>query len=278
MVNPSRFDRTYELTVALPGNRVVTVRSPVRIAFNVSKSVAGGLNVADIKLFNLSETNRLAMARNPEDSTYVRVELKVGYGDTLALVYRGSLLRGTNSREGADLVTTLNSKDGWTDQQNSFTSRTVKGKSGAIYALLSDMPNTARGKLTEQPALLRPKVMVGQTMQLINSLVADDATWFIDDEKLYILKNDEVISSYVPVVNAATGLLDTPTRENYRLTFKTLLNPALRIGQLCEMQSVTAPYFNGIYRIDAVGIMGDNYGTDWTQTVTCLAAGDYKVI
>jgi hypothetical protein len=278
VANPSRFDRTFELTVTPPSGRAVVVRSPMRIVFNVSKSVAGGLNVADIKLYNLSETNRLALARNPEDSTYVRVELKVGYGGTLALVYKGSLLRGTNSREGADLITTLNSKDGWTDQQNSFSSRTVKGKSGAIYALLADMPNTARGKLTEQTPLLRPKVLVGQTMQLVDSLIADDATWFIDDEKLYILKDDEVISSYIPVVNAATGLLDTPTRENYRLTFKTLLNPALRIGQLCEMQSVTAPYFNGVYRIDAIGILGDNYGTDWTQTVTCLAANNYKVI
>jgi hypothetical protein len=181
-------------------------------------------------------------------------------------------------REGPDYITELECLDGGFDYLNSFTSKTVKGKERAIEAVLGDMPNTGRGKLTAQSALIRPRVLVGASGQLIDDLINDGETWYIDDEKLYILKDNEVTSSFVPVVNAATGLLNTPTREQSKVTFNTLMNPTLKIGALCALESTSAPHLDGIYRIETIGADGDNYGDKWTQKVTALLASGYTVL
>lgn len=274
----SRFDRNFELIVQVSDNLAVEVKPPIRVAFSSNKSVAGGLNQMTLRVYNLNQSNRLALVKNPEEIKYIGISFSVGYQDNLHLLFKGSVHRGENFREGADMITELECLDGGYDYLNSFTSRTVKGKTKALTALLSDLPNTEKGKVTEQSALLRPKVLVGQTMQLIDSLINEGESWYVDDEKLYILKDDEVVSSFIPVVDASTGLLNTPSRENYRVTFETLMNPSLKIGGLCNLVSVSAPHLNGVYKIDSMSYNGDNYGSDWVQSVTGLLAGNYRVI
>ena len=144
--------------------------------------------------------------------------------------------------------------------------------------MLADLPNTGKGKLTTLTDTTRPTVLVGPPARLLDRLIGEGETWYVDDEKLYILKDDEVVSNFIPVVNAATGLLNTPTREALRVTFDTLLNPTLRIGGLCKLESVSAPQMDGIYKIDAIGYNGDYYGAAWAQSVTCLVAPNYKAI
>lgn len=274
----SRFDRDYELIVQVAQGRAVTVKPPMRVSFSVDKSVAGGLNKMTLQIFNLKESNRLAMTKDAEESKRIPLSFSVGYNGSLQLLFKGTIHRGENSREGPDLVTELECLDGGHDYLTSFTSKTVKDKRTAVNEILKDMPNTKRGKVSEQQAILRPKVLVGSSAKLIDTLLEDDQTWYIDNEQLYMVKNNEVISSYIPVVNAATGLLDTPTVEQSRVSFETLLNPTLRIAGLCELQSRNAPHLNGVYKIDSIGYQGDNYGKEWNQSVSCIRAGNYKVL
>lgn len=269
----SRFDRNFELTVL-----DVVITPPMRVAFSANKSVSGGLNRLTVRLYNLNQTHRLALAKDAEQVKRIPLLFSVGYQDTLRLLFKGTVHTGKNMREGPDMITEMECLDGGFDYLNSFTSKTVRGKTRAVDALLDDMPNTARGKVTNQRPLIRPKVLVGSTGKLISELVNEDETWYIDDEKLYIVKDNEVVSSFIPVVNAATGLLNTPTRENQKVTFDTLLNPSLKIGGLCKLESTSAPYMNGVYKIDSMGYEGDNYGASWSQSVTGLLAGGYSVL
>lgn len=274
MALPSRFNRDYELTV----NDVV-VRSPLHVSFESNKSVSGGLNKLTVQIYNLKESNRLALAKDAEDPTKrIPIDFKVGYVGSLQTLFKGTVHRGLNTREGPDLVTELECLDGGFDFLNSFTAKTVRGKTRAVDAILGDMPNTGKGKITNQQQLIRPKVLIGSSARLIDELIGDDETWYIDDEKLYIIKDGEVTSSFIPVVNAESGLLNTPTRENSKITFDTLMNPTLKIGGLCNVISVTTPHLNGIYKIDSIGYTGDNYGSDWLQSVTGILTKAYIVI
>lgn len=270
---PSRFNRNFEL---LAGRVIVT--PPMRIEFSADKSVIGGLNRMTLRVYNLNETHRLALVKDAEESRQIPISLSVGYRDVLHLVFRGTIHRGQNYREGADFVTELECLDGGFDFLNSFTSVTVKGKTVAVDAILADMPNTAKGKLRTQEPLLRPKVLVGQSATLLDAMMNDDETWYIADEKLYIIKDDEVVSTYVPVVTAKTGLLNTPTREFSKVTFETLMNPTLKIGGLCSLESQSAPHLNGVYKLYSMGYAGDTHGTDWKQTVTAMLTGGYTVL
>ena len=275
----SRFDRNYRLTVQVGDGRSVIVRPPIRVSFSADKSVSGGLNKMTIRVSNLKESNRLAVRKDKEETDKrIPLSFEVGYKGSLHLLFKGTVHRGENFREGPNLITELECLDGGHDYINSFSARTVKGKDEAVNAILSDMPNTQRGKLTTQEPLVRPRILVGSSARLIDQLLDEGQTWYIDEERLYIIQDDEVISSYVPVVSAATGLLSTPTREQRRVTFETQMNLTLRPAGLCQLISSEAPHLNGIYKIDRMGYSGDNYGTDWKQEIVAILAGNYKVL
>jgi len=274
----SRFNRNYSLTVEVTGNQTITVAPPLRVAFDAVKSISGGLNKLTIRIYNLKQSNRLALVKDAEQRKRIPLAFSVGYQDQLQLLFKGTVHRGQNYRDGADIITELECLDGGFDWLNSFTSKTVRGKTKAVDAILADMPNTTRGKLTEQTPLLRPKVLVGASGKLIDDMLADDETWYIDDERLYIIKQGEVPSGYIPVVSAETGLRDTPVREQSKVTFNTLMNPTIKIGGLCQLISAQAPHLNGIYKVDTIGYSGDYEGSDWTQTVTALVISGYSVL
>jgi len=275
---PSRFERNYELTVQVSSGEAVLVKPPMRVSFSANKSAVGGLNKLTVNVYNLNQTHRLALAKDAEDPKRIPITFRVGYKDSMQLLFKGTVHRGTNTREGADFVTELECLDGGHDFLTGFISATVKGKVRALDAVLAGLPNSGKGKLTALTDTTRPTVLVGSPARLLDRLVGEGEAWYVDDEKLFILKSDEVVSTFVPVVNAATGLLNTPTREALRVTFDTLLNPTLRIGGLCKLESVSAPQMDGVYKIDSIGYNGDNYGATWAQSVTCLVAQDYKAI
>lgn len=273
-----RFSRNYELIIQPPTGGQVLIPHPYRIAFQADKSTRGQLNKIQIKLYNIPERYHLAIVKDAEDRKRIPLQLRVGYQDNMELLFKGTIHRCSNARQGADIITTIEGLDGGDDFINAFTSRTVEGGKRAIDAALSDMPNTATGKITERPTLTRPKVLVGNSAKLIQDMVNPGETWYIDDEQLFIIKDDEVVGRFISVVNASTGLISTPERENKEVTFKTLMNPAVKIGRRVKLESQTAPHLDGVYRIDTISYAGDNFGDDWSQTCTGRLAAGVKVL
>ena len=263
-----RFNRTYTLEIDI-GERTEIIRPPMRISFEADKSISGGLNKCRIQLYNIEERKRLALAKDAEQQgKRIPIRLSCGYQDRQELIFKGTIFTGGTERQGADLVTTIESQDGGFDFTNSFTSRTVEGGKRAVDSVRQDMPNTDEGKITERPMLTRPKVLVGNSAQLIDEMVGPGETWYIEDERLYIIKDNEVTSRFIPVVSAATGLISTPTRSSQQVTFQTLINPTVKIGRRVKLESTTAPYMDGVYRIETITYSGDNYGDAWSQTCT----------
>lgn len=268
MTEQRRFNRDYELIIA-PRDREIVIRPPIRISFTADKSIRGQLNKLRLQIYNLEERKRLALVKDAEDQGQrIPLRLSVGYQGRLEMVFKGTVHIGLNERQGADIVTFIECMDGWIDYKTAFTSRTVKGGQVAVDAALSDMPGTDKGKITQRPTLTRPKVLVGNSAKLIEDMTGPGENWFIDDEQLYILKDNEVISRFVPEVSAATGLISTPTRENKEVTFQTLMNPSVRIGRRVSLRSQTAPHLDGVYRMETISYSGDNFGEDWAQTCT----------
>lgn len=271
-----RYNRDYELTIQTDLDKAIVVVPPFNIAFNADKSTDKSLNKMNVKVFGLSRDNQLAIVKNADEKKNFEIELKVGYQNSIETIFKGYINIGERSRMGADLPLTMECIDGGYDARFSFTSRTVNGKS-PIDAILEDMPNTRKGKITEQKKLIRPRVLVGNSWKLVREQLNDEQC-FIDNGQLNILKRNEVINSFVPVVQASTGLISTPTSEEKKVTFQSMMNPALKIGGLCELNSIYAPTLNGIYKINTIGYDGEYEGTAWAQTVTCELAKDYVVL
>lgn len=272
-----RFIRDYQLTIGI-GNRAVIVRPPIKIAFSATKSTDTGLNKLILKIWNLKPSNRLALVKDEDDDSYIPLELSVGYQAKTQLLFRGSVRIGEYTREGADFVNTVECLDGGVDALQSFTSVTVRGKDQAIRAALGDMPNTGEGVITQHGDLVRPKVLVGNSARVITQMLDDDESMFIDDEQLFVLRNDEVRGNLAPLVSAKTGLMGIPKFSKGEVSFSTMMNPLLKVAGLCKLDSIVSPDLNGVYRIDRIDYSGDSDGDDWSQVVTAKRAENYKVV
>lgn len=273
----SRFTRDFKLTIGI-GSTKVEIVPPFNIGFSaVENTFNRALNKLNVTIPGLKESTRTQLIKFELDkSKYLPVELLVGYQGKMYRAFKGSVRTGELSRDGAQFVNTLECYDGWPDFTEAYTSRTVKGRELAIDAILSDMPNTNKGTITTLSETLRPKVLVGSSSDLL-SKISQGKEFYIKDEKIFILNENEVVSSIAPVVSAETGLKNTPIQDHIETTFTTVLNPTLKIGHLCELISITNPSVNGIYRIGQITTNGQYKGV-WEQTVTCRKANNYKVV
>lgn len=283
-----RFLRDYELVIGI-GAQAVTIKPPFRIAFSADKSDKADLNKMTLKVYGLNEDKRRKLVRDSDDkgedgktpatsnNQYFPLDLKIGYQDRIETIFRGSVDQAFSIREGAQFVTTLICMDGGHDFLRGFVSTSVTSKAAAIDAALSTMPNTKKGKIGAQGDITRPKVLVGNSMAVVSDMLDADQRWFIDDERLNILGGKEVVSSYVPVVSAETGLINTPEADKKEVTFTTFLNPSIKVGGLVRLISVTAPHLNGIYKVSLISYSGDFDGTDWNQKITAQIAENYVV-
>ena len=310
------FYRDYRLTVGI-GNQAVIIQPPITISFKALESVnKKSLGKLSVSVNGLKPSTRLQLVKAEDEDKYIPVRLEVGYNGRLRQVFQGSVKSGAVKREGPIHIVSLECEDGGHDYINAFTSRTVRGKNQVVDSVLQDMPNTKKGSVTKQQALIRPKVLVGSSSKIISDMLAPDEDFFIKDERLHILKSHEVTSGNIPVVNARSGLLNTPQATKIsaqddggkkakkptnepdtdpagkkdtdsstltksskgQIVFDTKLNPMLVIGGLCAVESVTNPALNGVYKIYQIETSGQNNGAAWYQKVVCQPAGNYKVL
>lgn len=289
-----RFLRDYRLTIGI-GSQAVTILPPFRIRFSVDKSDKADLNKAAIKIDGLNEDKRRRLVRDPDEKPekdkdgkdkptsnqnkgYFPVLLEIGYEGRLETIFRGSIDEAGSVRENdGQFVTTISAMDGGEDFLRGFVATSVTSKAAAVDAVLGTMPNTKKGKIGAQADISRPKVLVGNSMQTIQDMLDPDQRWFIDDERLNILGGNEVVSGYIPVVSAETGLINTPEADKKEVTINTFLNPSIKVGGLYQLISVTAPHRNGIYKCSLITYSGDFDGSDWYQRVTGEIAENYVV-
>ena len=227
--------------------------------------------------YNLSKDKRKKLIKEDTD-TKIKMPflLKAGY-NKIETLFKGFILESFSEKSGADIVTTISAMDGLVDAQGSYTSTTVK-KGDAINVILKDMPNTTRARISDRPVVNRAKVLVGNSLKLVENNLKDDETYYIDEGKLYIIKQNEVVSDIIPLVNASTGLLNTPTKKKYEVTFNTLLNPSIRIGCQVKLESIYAENLNGTYKVLTITYRGDSNGTDWSQKVICVRLNETKLL
>ncbi|EAC1390818.1 hypothetical protein ACJEJS_07610 [Escherichia coli] len=310
------FYRDYRLTVGI-GNQAVIIEPPITVSFKALETVdKKSLGKLSVSINGLKPSTRLQLLKSEDEEKYIPVRLEVGYDGKLRQVFQGSVKSGAVKREGAIHIVSLECEDGGHDYINAFTSRTVRGKDQVVDSVLQDMPNTKKGSVTKQQALIRPKVLVGSSSKILTDTLAPDESFFIKDERVHILKANEVTSGNIPVVNARSGLLNTPQATKIsaqddggkkakkptnepdtdpagkkdtdsstlaksskgQIVFDTKLNPMLVIGGLCAVESVTNPALNGVYKIYQIETSGQNNGAAWYQKVVCQPAGNYSVV
>lgn len=260
-----KFDRDYRLTIEMnDGSGAIVIQPPFTIQFTINRNVAASINTMDLAIYNLGEItrNRIFQDRYNTDLNH-KVILEAGYGGDLSTIFVGTIFEANSCREGVDVVTRINSRDGGYDVTSVKTFTTLKGGSTikeVVQSLVGDFTKDPAGRVTLGSigdfgdTLQRPVVLEGNTYNLIQKYT--DNACYIDLEKAHILKDNEAIIGSVPLISSETGMLTTPRRDDSFLVVTTLFEPRILMGQVVQLDSKTLKEYNGQYKVYGVQHQG----------------------
>lgn len=239
---------------------------PFTVEFDITRNTLTSANVCQIRLFNLSATNRNLLRKNVTSgygAPFIFLKLMAGYGSSLAIIFSGNVSQGWSYREGVNFISQLECYDGGiayvTDQVPTNLSNIPKGTPyrDLIVNLIQSLPNVTLGAVGDYPGSTPKQLTLsGGTIDILNSLTGGG--FFIDNGIGYALGNNEYNANIpMSVITSSTGLLDTPVLESNIVKFNMLFEPYLNIGSSVQLNSSTfnlelPPNFNGFYKITSV--------------------------
>jgi hypothetical protein len=240
------------------------------VAFNVERSLKPEPNTAELQIWNLNKDNRSAL----EELDQVPVQIDAGYEEQTALVYIGVMRTVFTTRDGPDLVTTIQSGDGEKEYQQSRINVSVsKGSSNtSVFKQVAKALGVATGNLESSDVasvlgsapLLFPQggVLSGQVSQIVTELTASlGLSWSIQNGALQFLPLAQPLAGSAVLLSPNTGLVGSPSVDNKGvLTAQTLLIPDLFPGRIVELESER---LSGAFRVDKAKYSGDTAGDDW---------------
>lgn len=252
MVDNIKFDRKYKLTIETREGNFVEIKLPLSIEFTCIRNNLATVNRLNIKIYNLSNKTRNAIYKDRYDLLVIRsIELKAGYEDDSPKIFKGKILQAYNYQRGIEHITEIDAYDGLDGQVNSVTKRTFfKGENlrSILKTVVQDVIGTEGNLIGDFDKILkRGKAVFGNSFEIIKKESGNNV--FIDNEKIFILKDNEVIRGDLPIINTNTGLLDSPIRHESQINFRMLFEPRLTVGQRIELESNINSIVNGFYKV-----------------------------
>lgn len=282
----NKFGRKYTLSVwpkmpfnpgsigvqALTSEPELVISLPFTCEFDITRKTLASMNVAQFRIFNLSEENRNFLRFNASDYGFIQqIQFNAGYSDYPPLVFTGNISQAWSVREGVNFITQIECFDGGFASVNGQTNAYFPAGTPyqtVIASLAATLPNVSLGSIGNYPGVMpRGNTYSGNTVEILNQLTGGG--FFIDNGKANCLNTSETISTPNPTqINASTGLLNTPLLEFNIARFEMLFEPTLHAGEVVEITSQTEYNFNGTYKITGVKhrgvISGAVCGTAYT--------------
>jgi hypothetical protein len=245
-----KFGRIYRLTIQTSSTEAVVIQPPFSIDFTINRGVMAALNSMQLKIKNLAPTTRNKIFQdwfNP--SVYKKIILEAGHGE-LCTIFQGNIFQAYTYKEHTEIVTYIDARDGGFDTSNTRTNTTIQKNTDIkdlVTGLVNSFPNLQVGAIGSfDGSLGRPAVLDGNTFDLIQKYTGGKS--YIDLEKVYALKDGEVITGGIPLIRSDTGLLGVPVRSDAYLVINTMFEPRVILGQIIEIQSSVQHQYDGQYK------------------------------
>ena len=253
----NKFGRSYSLTAGTLAGGTLLIQPPFTVEFDITRNILTSANVCQIRIYNLSLDHRNALRFNIFDSGDFRpIIFNAGYGSNLPTIFSGNITQAWSVREGVDFVTTIECFDGGYAFANATTNQSFPSgtpQQVVIETLVQSLGNfnVSPGAVGNYPgSISRGNTYSGNTAQVLSELTGNG--FFIDNGRANCLGNSECVSGGIPLINAQSGLLGTPVREQTNLSFDMIFEPGAKAGQLIQLESLTESSFNGFYKITSV--------------------------
>ena len=258
-ITEGKFDRNVELVVVQDDEIFAITRN--RIDFRVEK-FPGGLvnNRANVTVYNLNFKVRAILTKRRLDlkaKPFTDVFISTGYksdGST-AMIFRGQLIDGSNSRVGPDWITTFEAFTAFEQganailapQKHSYLETRPKTIVNDLFTVLNY--NKVRFSLEAETILdAEQKVtqaFAGRADAAIQKFLGQfDLVFKLEDDGPVVVvsgsaTNTEQAAEDIPLISVETGLIGTPKITHQGVEIKTLLNPDLKIFKRFRLTSLT---------------------------------------
>ncbi len=267
--------------------------SQFRIKFVVKRSDTMTPNVADIRVYNLSEETASLIKKE-----FTKVTLQAGYESNYGVIFQGNIKQVIIGRESAtDTFIDIVAGDG--DRAYNFAvvnitlakGSTQRDQVNASINAMAPKGVTAGhlGEVTPQQ-LPRGKVMFGNARNYLRDVSqTDQSSWSIQDEKVTFVAKKAYLPGERVVLTSKTGMIGTPQQTNEGVNVKCLLNPNIKIASRVEIDNKSIQRFkinlsvpnspanipapltaDGVYYVLVAEHTGDNRGIDWYTSLICL--------
>ncbi len=280
-----KLGRNYFLKMQTLEGDFLEIRPPFTMQFDVTRTILSSANTSSIRVYNLSPTNRNQIRKDITDyDIYLQIILQAGYGKNMPVIFQGNVKQAWSHRQNVDFITEAQSFDGGFALVNGVSNQPFQAgtpKVNVIRTLMNDLPHVSIGSIGSFPGnIARGNSYSGRTADLLQEI--SNNSFFIDNEKAHVIGENECIQGSIEVLDASTGLLGTPIREQNLLHIEIMFEPRLILGQKIELRSLGSPNFNGFYRVmsihhrgtisesvcgEAITMVGLAYGTEGLQVI-----------
>lgn len=248
-----KFGLNYKIKIQVNDTEEIEVKYPISCEFSIDRNTLSQANTSSFSLVNLDENTRNKIYKDQYQTTvYKGIEFYAGYGNDLSLLFKGNIKRAYSERIGTEFYTKIEAYDGGFAFVNGYSSRSFTAGTSQNFvldSLVSDLPNLNKGVIGKgfEDDLKRGNVYNDNTMKVLRAITNDHV--FVDNEKVNILLDEECIRGSIVKINANTGLLGTPLKEESSITFNIVFEPRLLVGQALYLESQTEKNFNGNYKV-----------------------------
>lgn len=253
------------MRISTPGGENIAISLPFSLDIDITRAAMPTANVGQFRIYNLPEEIRNKIRFDISSiSERQEVALKAGYKsihknlNDLPLIFRGSIKFAYSERVGMDWITTIECYDGGFAIANSkINASFIAGEkySSNVEKVLATFGTIKVGNISKKLVPPDKKTMRGhpvdsKTFDYLNENFGNK--WFIDNGIVNIIGDDEAFAGVYKVVNADTGLLGTPIRQDALIDFKMIFEPRLLIGQAINLESISDKAFNGTYKLISI--------------------------
>lgn len=234
--------RNYKLSIQKEDGSVLIITPPFTLDFTISRSISSSVNTASISIYNLSKKNRNHCRKDEYDYGFSKkIKLEIGYGNNLSVVYQGTIQHGFSVRQGVNFVTTMESGDGYFQAVNSIYNNQFPAGTNQ-NEIIKDVVGQLKkdglkvGAISDfEGEIPRGNTYSGNTLDVLKNLTGD--SFFVDNETVNVLKDDQALDVPVFYINSRSGLIGTPRIDKTYVKFDLILEPRILSGQRIVLQT-----------------------------------------
>lgn len=250
-------------------------RPTLRVTFRVELTNTRATNSAEVSIFNLEEQTRSILKFLGTVSTI----LEAGYVDERPQIFAGDLDVASNTRQGTEWVTALQSRDGGAaTTQKRISASFKKIKISEVLRTLANELGVGLGNAA-QKALEGAKrgnveeftsgiVLQGNVYDKLDQIARQMGLQLsVQQGQIQLLEPNETVGNFEPLLRSprpnerGTGLIGSPeVGENGIVTARAQIQPGLLPGGAVVLDGVE---IQGRHRIERAVYLGDTWGSDW---------------